>query len=97
MTKRAENYVDDLLKYAEARNTLGVSVFSAVPLTHDQTLRLENKLQRMFDKHINMTVKIDPTLLGGLRVIAGHTVIDNTIKNRLAEMKKSIYRGVFQK
>ncbi|MCL1805881.1 MAG: ATP synthase F1 subunit delta [Clostridiales bacterium] len=97
MTGRMDRYMDDLLKYAEAQNRLDVKVFSAVALSAEQQARLESKLHRMFEKQIDMTVKVDPSLLGGLRIIAGHTVIDNTIKNRLAEMKKSIYRGVFFK
>jgi len=97
MTKQMDRHIDELLKYAEARNKLDVKVFSAVALSSEQRSRLENKLQRMFNKQIEMTVKVDPSLLGGLRIIAGFTVIDNTIKNRLAEMKKSIYRGVFVK
>ena len=97
MTSPMDRYMDDLLKYAEERNKLDVKVFSAVTLSQEQRLRLESKLEKMFGKKISMSFRVDPSLLGGLRIIAEHTVIDNTIKTRLADMKKNIYRGVFFK
>jgi len=97
MTKRIERYVNDLLKYAAEQNQLDVRVSSAVQLSDEQETRLANKLAKEFNKEINMTLNVDPSLLGGLRIVAGHTVIDNSIKTRIADMKKNIYRGVFFK
>ena len=76
---------------------LDVKVFSAIPLTPAQWADIENKLIGTFNKQVNMVVTVDPSLLGGLRIIAGYTVIDNSIKKRLAEMKKSMYKGVYFK
>jgi len=73
---------------------LDVKVFSAVPLTDVQRANIEKKLTEMFNKEISMTMKVDPSLIGGLRVIAGHIVLDNTIKKGLAEMKKSAYKSL---
>ena len=95
MTARRDRPMDDLLRYAEERSKMDVKVFSAMTLLPDQQARLESKLEKVFNKKIVMTIRVDPSLLGGLRIIAGHTVIDNTIKTRLADMKKNIYRGVF--
>ena len=76
---------------------LDVKVFSAMPLTATQRDDIEKKLVSTFNKQVNMAVKVDPSLLGGLRIIAGYTVMDNTIKKKLAEMKKSMYKGVYFK
>jgi F0F1-type ATP synthase delta subunit len=76
---------------------LDVKVFSATPLTEAQQAAIEDKLIGSFNKQVHMVVKVDPSLLGGLRIIAGYTVMDNTIKKRLAEMKKSMYKGVYFK
>ena len=97
MTRRFDRYVDDLLKYAAEHNEAEARVTSAVPLTVEQQARLQSKLEKEFNKQIKMNVKVDPSLLGGLRIVAEHTVIDNTIKTQLADMKKNIYRGVFFK
>ena len=76
---------------------LDVKVFSAAPLTEAQQAALESKLVGTFNKQVHMVVRVDPSLLGGLRIIAGYTVMDNTIKKRLGEMKKSMYKGVYFK
>ena len=78
-------------------NLLDVTVYTAVPLSEPQQKELEQKLIGQFGNHISMVIKIDESLLGGLRIVAGHSVIDNTIKKRLADMKKNVYRGVYFK
>lgn len=88
-----------LSKFIEiARGDLGlldVTVISAVQLTSWQMKDIEKKLVRIFNKRIHMVTKVDSSLLGGLRIIAGYTVIDNTIKKKLIDMKKNIYKGVY--
>lgn len=74
---------------------LSVEVISAVPLTPLQLSDLEVKLIRMFRKQLDITTTIDPSLLGGLRVIVDNTVIDESIKRKLRDMKNSVYRGVY--
>jgi hypothetical protein len=90
-----------LLKFQKlARKRLGlmdISVLSAAPLSDDQRLSVENKLRSTYGEKISIVTKTDPSLLGGLCIIAGHQVIDNTIKKRLADMKKNVYKGVYFK
>lgn len=78
-------------------NLLTVEIISAVPLTPLQLSRLEEKLIRMYRKQMEITTTVDPSLLGGLRIIVNNTVIDNTIKRKLQDMKESVYRGVYFK
>jgi len=78
-------------------NLLETEIISAVPLTQQQLITLEIKLIRMFRRQLEITTKVDPSLLGGLQVIAGETVIDDTIKRKLSDMKNSIYKGVYFK
>lgn len=81
----------------ERMNLLNVEVISAVPLTHEQLAKLERKLIMMFRKQLEITTAVDSSLLGGLRVIADNTVLDDTIKRKLMDMKKSVYEGVYFK
>jgi len=81
-----------------ARERLGlldVKIYSAVPLTFKQWTNIENKIVDMFGKEISLVMKVDKSLIGGLRIVVGHTIIDNTIKTRLAEMKKNVYKEVY--
>ena len=90
-----------LLKFIDqSREFLGlleVNVYSAVPLTGVQRKEIENKLASLLCRKISMVTTVDASLLGGLRVIAGNIVIDNSIKQRLSSMKKSVYKGVYSK
>ena len=90
-----------LLKFIDlSRSHLGlleVNVFSAVPLLGEQRAEIEQKLTSLLERKISMVTMVDPSLLGGLRVIAGNIVIDNSIKQRLSSMKKSVYKGVYSK
>lgn len=74
---------------------LETEIISAVPLTPGQLANLEVRLIKMFRKQLDITVRVDPSLLGGLRVIVGNTVLDDTIKRKLQDMKDSVYKGVY--
>ena len=81
-----------------ARERLGlldVKIYSAAPLTFAQWTDVETKLTDMFGKDISLVMKVDKSLIGGLRIVVGHIIIDNTIKTRLAEMKKNVYKEVY--
>jgi len=76
---------------------LDARIISAVPLTPEQLEGLTQKLNSRFHKHLNITTTVDPSILGGVRVIVGNMVIDDSIKRKLQEMKKSVYKGVYLK
>lgn len=81
-----------------ARDHLGivaVGVISAVELTPEQQERLTDKIANLSGKQVELTTKVDESVLGGLRIIIGETVIDSTIKTQLRAMKKSVYKGVY--
>ena len=75
----------------ERAGLLKTEVISAVPLTQDQLEELDRKLSVIFGKQLEITASVDPSLLGGLRVVAGDTVLDDTIKRKLSDMKAKIY------
>lgn len=77
-------------------NLANAEVFTAVPLSAAQLKKLEAKLERAFHQQMEITATVDPSLLGGVRVIVDNTVVDDTIKRKLSSMKKSIYEGMSQ-
>ena len=84
----------------ECLGLLDVKLFSAVPLTFAQRTNIETKLAAMFGKEISeisLVPKVDKSLIGGLRIVVGNMIIDNTVKTRLAEMKKNVYKEVYLK
>ena len=78
----------------ENMDTLPVEIISAVPLNDEQRYKIELKLIRLLRKQLDVTCTVDASLLGGVRVIVDNTVIDHSIKRRLADMKQAVYKGV---
>ncbi len=76
-------------------NLVPVEVISAVPLTEQQLYDIEVRLIRMTRKQLDIRTTVDPSLLGGLRVIVDNTVLDQSIKRKLSELKKAVYEGVY--
>ncbi|MCL2815977.1 MAG: F0F1 ATP synthase subunit delta [Oscillospiraceae bacterium] len=86
-------------KACEHMGLLDVKIFSAVHLSFVQETAIKNKLVEMFGQAISPPIKIvDKSLISGLRISVGeHTIIDNTVKTGLAEMKKNVYKEVYLK
>jgi len=78
-------------------DTRMAEVISAVPLTNEQLRRLEVNLIMRLRKQLILKSTVDPSLLGGLRIVVDDMVIDHSVKNRLLEMKQAVYRGVYLK
>ena len=76
-------------------NLVPVEVISAVPLTEQQLYDIEVRLIRMTRKQLDIRTTVDPSLLGGLRIIVDNTVLDQSIKRKLSELKKAVYEGVY--
>jgi F-type H+-transporting ATPase subunit delta len=77
---------------AEEQATLDVKVTSAFPLSEAELDRLRDALGRRFDKDINMESSVDRTLIGGAVIRAGDTVIDGSVRGKLAKLAESVQR-----
>jgi F-type H+-transporting ATPase subunit delta len=63
---------------------------SALPLTDEQVHDLLRGLSRKFGLKLIPEVRVDPGLIGGVRVSVGDHVLDDTIKSRLAQMHSAL-------
>ncbi len=68
---------------AADRGEMTAEVTSAHALTAAQTKAIAAKLKARVGRDVAINSKIDPTILGGLTVRIGSTLIDNSIKTRL--------------
>jgi F-type H+-transporting ATPase subunit delta len=75
---------------AERRNQLVAQVAVAVPLTAEQSSRLEAALSAQLGKGVHLNVEVDPTLVGGMTIHIGDTVFDGSIARRLADARRRI-------
>ncbi|MDW5375902.1 F0F1 ATP synthase subunit delta [Halomonas sp. HP20-15] len=67
-----------------------VDVVSAYALSQAQQDKLAGALERRLDRKITMTTSVDRTLLGGVVIHIGDTVIDGSVRGRLARLKRDL-------
>ena len=77
-------------KYNQAHGILEATAVSAVALTDDQALRLRQKLESVTGKQIRLRCKVDPAVLGGIRLDIDGTELDGTVQSRLAGLRGAI-------
>ena len=78
------------VKYNQAHGILEATATSAIPMTAEQTERLHEKLEAVTGKKIDLKTKVDPKVLGGIRLDIEGTELDGTVQNRLAALRKNI-------
>jgi F-type H+-transporting ATPase subunit delta len=51
---------------------------------------LSGVLEKRFGRKLNLQVKLQPELIGGIRVVVGDEVLDTSVKARLDQMKVAL-------
>jgi len=72
---------------ADASGGIVANVTAAAPLSDAQLKTLADTLTAQYGREPRIAVRIDPSVLGGLRVQVGDDVIDGTIASRLSELR----------
>ena len=81
----------DLQKLAAARRgRVLAEVTSAIALTTDQEQRLTTALTAIYKQEVQVQVVIDKRVIGGVAVRVGDEVIDGTVANRLAQVRRQL-------
>lgn len=65
-------------------------VYSAFPVEDAALNDISDALQKRFDRKLNLSVEIDASLIGGVRVVVGDEVLDTSVKARLEQMKAAL-------
>jgi F-type H+-transporting ATPase subunit delta len=83
--------VDSLVERASSAKQLDVAeVRTAVPLTDDQLDRLKAALENATGKSLNLKAIVDPSVVGGIVATVGDTVIDDTVRTRIDQLKSRL-------
>ena len=82
------------LRFREDEGIAEVIAVTAVPLSEAQQTRLCEKLQTVLQKKILLSCRVDPSVLGGVRLTADGRELDGTVRRRLDELAKSLERMV---
>jgi len=92
ITKRRFFYVDKILKsFIETcsikRGELKAELTSAKDLTEKEVNNIKEELTKNFSSKIKLNYKHDASLIGGLIVQVGSTMVDTSIKNKLQQIE----------
>lgn len=78
------------LMRAEHERVLKVEVVSAQELSAEALNKLIAGLAKRFEREVDITSRVDPTLLGGAVIRAGDTVIDGSVRGRLERLADAL-------
>lgn len=88
--KDLSSIVGALLKRTASLASRSVAeVRSAVALTDDQKARLASSLKQSQGIDVDVVSIVDPSVLGGIVVQIGDTVIDGSVRHRLGQLRES--------
>lgn len=69
-------------------------VTSAVPLTQKQLASLQQRLEQTSKKKVVLNTKVQPSVLGGLRIELEGKLIDGTVAGRLTGMQRKLKENI---
>jgi F-type H+-transporting ATPase subunit delta len=92
---RKLNLVPDLAASFRERllnhqNIVRAEVTSAAPLSPEKTKALQDSLSKVTGKKVDLSVSVDPALLGGVVARIGSTVYDGSVKTQLERMRQQL-------
>lgn len=95
---RKLSYLPDLAAAFRERllahqNIVRAEVTSAAPLSPEKTKALEDSLSKVTGKKVELSVSIDPELLGGVVAKIGSTVYDGSVKTQLQRMRQDLVKS----
>ena len=92
VTKRRFFYVEQILKSfietcSQKRGELKAELKSAKELYSDEISKITDELTKNFSSKIRLNYKHDKSLIGGLVVQVGSTMVDTSIKSKLQQIE----------
>lgn len=74
------------------QNIERATVTSAAPLSPEQTKALADSLSKVTGKNIELSVSVDPSLMGGVVATIGSTVYDGSVRTQLSRMRQELVK-----
>ena len=78
---------------AAARGAVSAEVTTAVALTAAQAKGVQAALRQSLGKDPEITTRVDPAILGGIKVKVGSRLFDASLKSKLASLKFALKRA----
>jgi F-type H+-transporting ATPase subunit delta len=89
-----ESILREFIKEASLlENIVEGTVYSTSPLTKEEIKSLEVALEKKDGYKTKLINKIDPSLIGGIKIVINDKIIDRSMKSALDDIKKKILEG----
>jgi F-type H+-transporting ATPase subunit delta len=76
--------------WADENRLLPVTITSAVELDDDTIGQIQKEIEDQTGRRTELTTKVDPEVLGGLRVQVGNMIMDGTVRGRLERLRREV-------
>lgn len=76
----------------EHESVVEAQIISAQPVTDEQLGALVARLEATQQRRVRAKVEIDPSLIGGIKIVIGDKVIDATVRGKLEQMATALSR-----
>ena len=91
------NYLEDILQAFntlcnESRDIVEGLVYTAFPLEEETLLKIKKKISQIENREVDLITRIDPSLIGGVKVVINSHVYDGSIKNQIEKMQIDLSR-----
>ena len=67
-----------------------VDIVTAVPMDPDSEAKLKQKLEKDYNKKINLNKKVDPKIIGGAILVIVNEILDWSVADRLRKLKENL-------
>ena len=86
-----EEILKDFLSYCSImRGEVNVELISSQELNDSDIKKIKDEITENFGSKINLEYKVDKNLLAGMKIKIGSLMIDNSLKNKLLQLKKEM-------
>ena len=91
------NYLEDILQAFntlcnESQDILEGLIYTAFPLDEKTLIKIKKKISQIEHRDVDLITRIDPSLIGGVKVVINSHIYDGSIKNQLEQMQVDLSR-----
>jgi F0F1-type ATP synthase delta subunit len=87
---RAGDISAQVLNYHGVEGAEVAEVTTAIPLDEGDMLELGKKLAGIVGRPVVIKAKVDPSIVGGIRIMVGDKLIDGSLRHRLDMLSKEL-------
>lgn len=93
--KNRINQLVDIIDYCRVTYAHGEAhdalITTTYPLDLDVLQHIKTTFEKKINRKLNLYVELDPNLLGGVKVMIGHTVFDGSVQGRLHKLHEQLH------